>query len=156
MKLKIILLIGCLVILNASVFSAESEQKQTTDKATTTEKVQKAEQYVISYLHLNRRCSTCKKLEAYSEEAISSAFEKELADSTFIWKSVNFEEEENKHLGITYQLYSQSLVISKLENGKETDWKNLDKIWDFTDDKEKYIAYVQKTVKEFIAKSDKK
>lgn len=153
MKLRLILLISCLVIINASLFSAEkSEQKQ----ATVTEDVQKAEQYVISYLHLNRRCVTCKKLEVYSEEAIQTGFAKELADSSLIWKSINFEEEGNEHFGKTYQLYSQSLVISKLKNGKETKWKNLDKIWNLTDDKEKYITYVQNAVKEFIAQPDKK
>ena len=109
-----------------------------------------SDQLVVYYLHGNRRCMTCKKLEAYSEEAISSAFKKELDAESIVWRTVNFEEEENIHFVKEYQLYSQSLVLSRLQDGQEIKWKNLDRIWKLVGDKEEFIAYVQNGVREFL------
>jgi hypothetical protein len=108
------------------------------------------DQVIVYYLHMNRRCQTCQKLEAYSQEAITSGFEDQLKDSSLVWRVANFESEGNEHFAKDYQLYSQSVILSRLHNGKETEWKNLDKIWKLVGDKEAFIAYVQSEVHQFL------
>jgi hypothetical protein len=66
---------------------------------------------------------------------------------------LNFESEGNEHYAKDYQLYSQSLIVSKLQDGKEIEWKNLDKIWKLVRDKDEFIAYVQAEVKDFMKPS---
>jgi len=109
-----------------------------------------ASRVIVFYLHSNRRCITCKKLEAYSEEAVTSGFEAQLEDSLIIWKVVNFEEEANEHYVKDYGLYSQSLVLSRLQGDQEMEWKNLDKIWKLVGSKEEFISYVQGELNAFL------
>jgi hypothetical protein len=110
---------------------------------------------IVYYLHGNRRCATCKKLEAYSEEAVKTKFADALKDSTILWRVVNFEEKEHKHFVEDYQLYAQSLVLSKVQNGEEVDWRNLKDIWKLVGDKDTFIAYVDDELRAFMSPADK-
>ena len=115
-----------------------------------------ADRLVVYYLHMNRRCATCEKLEAYSREAVDSAFAEQLNDSSIVFRVENFEQEGNEHYAKDYQLYSQSLILSRQHNGKETEWKNLDKIWTLVGDKREFVAYVQTEVASFLDHKGKK
>ena len=57
---------------------------------------------------------------------------------------VNFDDEGNEHYLDDYQMVSQSVVFSRIENSAETDWKNLDQIWELVGDKE--IADLKKKI----------
>ena len=105
---------------------------------------------IVYYLHSNRRCTTCKKLEAYSEEAVTSGFASQLEDSLILWQVVNFEEEDNEHYVKDYGLYTQSLVLSRLQGDKEVEWKNLDEIWQLVGNEEEFISYVQRELNAFL------
>jgi len=88
---------------------------------------------VAYYFHGNARCPTCHKLEQYSKEAIGPGL-----------KVVNVDEKENGHYIKDYQLYTKSLVLSLVKGGKEIKWKNLDKIWEYSGNRQKFIDYVKK------------
>jgi len=109
-----------------------------------------ASRVVVYYLHGNRRCMTCKKLEAYSEEAVTSGFETQLEDSLIVWQVVNFEKQDNEHYVKDYGLYTQSLVLSRRQGDKEVEWKNLEKIWKLVGEKKEFISYVQGELKAFL------
>ena len=158
MRRLFIILIGFLLATVAYSQSSEDSSKvRTADSIKVVSEEESvsldSEQMVVYYLHGNRRCATCKKLEAYSEEAVRTGFIQELEDSSVIWKVVNFEDEGNEHFAKDYQLYSQSLIISRIKDGKEINWKNLDKIWKLVGDKDEFITYVQDEIKKFIGKS---
>jgi hypothetical protein len=109
-----------------------------------------ASRVIVYYLHGNRRCMTCKKLEAYSKEAVASGFGRQLKDSLITWQVVNFDEEANEHFVKDYGLYSQSLVFSRLQGDREVAWKNLDKIWKLVGNKKEFISYVQGELSAFL------
>ena len=161
MKTIVVTLIGLMLLLSASVLNAEIDpnvrpsdtSKAATDDSLTT---QISDPIVVYYMHMNRRCMTCGKLEAYSEEAVSSGFAEQLKDSSIIWRAVNFEVDGNEHYAKDYQLYSQSLIVSRLHDGKEVEWKNLDKIWKLVYDKDKFITYVQTEINEFMKQAEEK
>ncbi|MFH1724925.1 MAG: nitrophenyl compound nitroreductase subunit ArsF family protein [Elusimicrobiota bacterium] len=102
---------------------------------------------IAYYFHGATRCVTCKKLEAYSEAALRSAFPKELEAGVLEWRTVNIDEPENKHFIKDYQLFTKSLVISRLEEGEQVDWKNLDRIWKLVGDKDAFAEYVRSEVR---------
>jgi hypothetical protein len=131
--------------------SAAIEPADTTELAATNPaEAGKPDQLVVYYLHGNRRCATCRKLEAYSNEAVTTGFAEGLADSSVIWRVVNFEQEGNEHYAKDYELYTQSLVLSEVHGGTEKEWKNLDMIWKLVGDKEKFIDYVQTEIREMM------
>ena len=155
MKTIVVALIGLMLLLSASVIAAEDIVEVLPGDTTRvveadSVEAQGSDQFVIYYLHMNRRCMTCEKLEKYSEEAVSTGFTEQLRDSSIVWRVVNFEEEGNEHFAKDYQLYSQSLIVSKVRDGKETEWKSLDKIWQLVGDKDEFIAYVLTEVKDFM------
>lgn len=105
------------------------------------------------YFHGSFRCVTCYNMEKYSKEAIETNFKDALASGNFEFKVVNVEDKGNEHFTNDYQLYTKSLVLSFVKNGKEIKSKNLTKIWDYARDKQKFVNYVTQEVKVFLEES---
>jgi len=123
----------------------------TQTQSTMLDSVAAADIIYASYFHGDRRCPTCMKLEAYSREAIQAAFDKELKDSAVVFRTVNWDNEENAHYVNDYQLYTKALILSRVRAGKEVAWKNLDSIWQLVNDKDKFVKYVQDQTRAFLA-----
>ena len=129
---------------NSTADSGAVEQAPTVPESTAT-------RVVVTYFHGDVRCATCMKLEAYSKEAVETAFAPELADSSLVWRTVNYDQDDNRHYIDDYQLYTKALILSRMEGDEETGWRNLDKIWELVGDQEKYTAYVQEEIRKFLA-----
>jgi hypothetical protein len=102
------------------------------------------------YFHGTFRCPTCHKLEEYAKEAIESNFQSDLASGKFAFKIVNVESKGNEHFVKDYQLYTKSVVLSLARDGKEVRYKNLDKIWEYVRNKDRYENYVRDEVAVFL------
>ena len=109
-----------------------------------------AAKVVAYYFHGTARCPTCYKLEQYSKEAIESNFKDALASGKLEFKVINVEDKGNEHYGNDYQLYTKSLVLSLVKDGKEAKWKNLDKIWEYVGNKQKFIGYVKSGIADLL------
>ena len=160
MKNVFIMMIALALLISAATVIAgdkpETAQKDSTEAVTVeSNDLQESDQVVVYYLHMNRRCMTCGKLEAYSKEAVESGFAEQLRDSSIVFRVENFETEGNEHFAKDYQLYSQSLILSRRNDGKETEWKNLDKIWKLVGNKEEFITYVQTEIAGFVNSKEK-
>ena len=105
---------------------------------------------VAYYFHGTMRCPTCHKLELYSKEAIESNFNEALASGKLVFTVVNVEINGNEHYMADYQLYTKSLVLSLRKNGKEVAFKNLDKIWEYVGNKQRFQDYVRNEVSAFL------
>jgi hypothetical protein len=108
---------------------------------------------IATYFHGDRRCATCRKLEAYSREALETGFAEELGESTLVWRTVNYDRAENKHYLKDYGLFTKALILSRVAGGEEVGWKNLDKIWKLVGNKDNFIKYVQGETRQFIESS---
>jgi len=155
MKNVFIIMIGLALLLSAAIViaedKAESAPRDSAEVLTAESKdSQQSDQVVVYYLHMNRRCMTCGKLEAYSKEAVETGFVEQLKDSSIVFRVENFETEGNEHFAKDYQLCSQSLILSRQHDGKETEWKNLNKIWNLVGNKEEFITYVRTEVADFV------
>ncbi|MFC1674799.1 nitrophenyl compound nitroreductase subunit ArsF family protein [Candidatus Omnitrophota bacterium] len=105
---------------------------------------------IAYYFHGNARCVTCHKMEQYTKEAIEENLKDELANGLLVFKAVNVEEKENEHFVNDYQLYTKTLIISYVEDGKETRHKNLIKIWEYVRDKKKFFSYVTTEINGYL------
>jgi len=105
---------------------------------------------IAYYFHGSFRCPTCYKLEQYSKEAIEANFKDALASGKLEFKVINVEDKGNEHFTQDYQLYTKSLILSLVKDGKEIKSKNLDNIWEYVGNKQKYYAYVQSEVADFL------
>jgi hypothetical protein len=89
-------------------------------------------------------------MEQFSKEAIEDNFKDELVSGKLVFKTVNIDKKENRHFVDDYQLYTKSLVLSLVKEGKEVKSKNLAKIWEYAGNKEKFFEYVKTQVNEFL------
>jgi len=104
----------------------------------------------VYYFHGSFRCVTCTNMEKYSKEAIEANFKEGLASGKLEFKVVNVEERGNEHFVNDYKLYTKSLILSMVKDGKEVKHKNLDKIWELARNKQKFIEYVTAEVSAFM------
>jgi len=105
---------------------------------------------IAYYFHGTFRCITCTTMEKYSREAIENNFKDALASGKLEFKALNVEERNNEHFVNEYQLYTKSLILSLVRDGKEVKSKNLDKIWEYARNKQKFIDYVTEEVKNLL------
>ncbi len=157
-----LLLFSIAVILFAALTTANSgDQKQAVEQPgssmpSVSGKAEKAEgdgtspEVIAYYFHTTRRCISCRKIEEYSREAIESGFAEELKKGTLEFLSINIDEPENKHFIKDYRLYTKSLIISDMENGKQKEWKNLTEIWKLLRTKDRFFKYVQNEISSYL------
>ncbi len=103
-----------------------------------------------TYFHTTARCPTCHTIEELSSKAVQLNFENELKTGKVVWRIINVDEPENKHYNEDYQLYTKSLIISEMKDGKEVRWKNLEKVWHYVRDDEKFDAYVKDEIVDWL------
>lgn len=111
-------------------------------------------QVVIYYFHGNRRCQTCINLEKYAREVVDSNFSDQIDKGILEFRAINVDEKENEHYNEDYELYTKALILSRVNDGKEIDWINLDKIWELVKTESKYKDYVTSELNKFLGEKD--
>lgn len=156
LMLIVFLILSIVIVSSAQNNAPEETSELPSDDSLAQSVPQSDSEFVIAYyLHGTRRCATCLKLEAFSLEALQDGFQNELSDSSIVWRVVNYDLKENQHYLKDYSLYTKSLILSRVRNGREVQWKNLDKIWELVHDKDKFINYVQAETSAFINRDNK-
>jgi hypothetical protein len=147
MKDKIKVIILCLLIICFFFISAVIAKAGETGAASQKEGSGKV---VAFYFHGNYRCSNCKKIEQYSREAIEKYFKEQLKTKRLVFDIINIDLPENKHFTEDYQLYTRSLIIAEFKDGKQVRWKNLTKVWNYLNDRDKFCKYVQSEIQKYL------
>jgi hypothetical protein len=109
-----------------------------------------AAKVIAYYFHGTMRCPTCHKLEQYSKETIETNFKDALASGKLEFRAVNIDDKGNEHYANDYQLYTKSLILSLVKDSKQIKWINLDKIWDYVGNKQKFMDYVKSGVADLL------
>jgi hypothetical protein len=85
-----------------------------------------------------------------AKEAIATGFAGDLKSGAIQWRPVNVQLPENRHYIQDYRLFTRSLVLVKVRDGKQVEWRNLDKVWELVGDKAQFEKYVQTNVKAYL------
>lgn len=134
-----------LVLLQAPAVMCDPPGMQTTGTAEA--------QFVAYYFFTSKRCSTCRRIEQWTQAAIAEGFKDQIAAGRLQWQAVNVEKSENRHFIKEFQLYTKSVVIAEYEKGKPVRWAVLEKVWQLSRDKEKYNEYLVHETRSFMEKS---
>ena len=105
---------------------------------------------IVYYLHTTARCPSCLKIEAYTAAEVTGPLAGPLAEGRLEWKVLNVDEPKNVHFVEDYQLYTKSVVVSDIRDGKEVRWKRLDKVWDYLDNRQAFMKYVDEEVRAYL------
>ena len=152
-----IAIISLVMVTCESSWNAETSSKNGGNKDVSIEIVKdnqasdtKDHKVTVFYFHGNVRCYTCNLIEQLTSEAVEEAFGEEMKNGVVELKVINVEEAENEHFVRDYQLYSKSVIVSDLIQGKQERWKNLQRVWELVRNDEAFKRYVQKEVKEYL------
>jgi|YNPMSStandDraft_2_1061718.scaffolds.fasta_scaffold19107_3 hypothetical protein len=104
----------------------------------------------VIYFHGPIRCHTCLQIENEAQMTIKSNFEKELKSGKLSFESIDYVSDTLNNYEKQYKLENQSLIIAKYENGKQTKWKKLEKIWNLTGNYDRMSRYISSEIKKFL------
>jgi hypothetical protein len=102
------------------------------------------------YFHATKRCRTCLEIERLADDVVTAEFRDDLDAGTITWDIVNYESPGNEHFVEDYGLMYSSLILVKYENGRETGWTNLEKVWDLVWQPEAFSAYVSDEIRSLL------
>ena len=112
----------------------------------------KTDHVIAYYFHGDFRCASCHKIENYTEEAIKEYFGEQLGSGQLVYKVVNVEQGENAHFVEDYGLYTKSVVLSLIQDGKEVTYENLTKVWEYLGNKQNFFDYIRTETDKFLGK----
>jgi hypothetical protein len=98
---------------------------------------------IVYYFHGNNRCPTCMTIERYTRESIEANFAKELKSGQIEFRSINVDLPADNHYVKDYKLFTKSVIVSDVVQGKEQRWKNLQKVWELIHREADFKAYVK-------------
>ncbi len=105
---------------------------------------------IVHYFYTNYRCKSCMRIESLTQKALQKSFSNDLLNGKLIWKTINIDEEENKHFIKDYDLATKSVVIIEVKDNKQIKWKNLNKIWKLLNDEKAFINYIERETKQYL------
>jgi hypothetical protein len=109
---------------------------------------------VVYYFHGNKRCNTCRTIEAYTEEAIRTGFPDELRSGRLVWIPVNVDVPENGHFVEDFGLTTRTVVLVDVDQGNEEKWTKLDRVWQLVQNKEAFVDYITENTNVYLAKNN--
>ncbi len=107
----------------------------------------------VTYFRSTARCASCLKIEYLTSATMTTRFAGPISEKRIVWRTLNFDEPVNSHFVKDYGLYTKSVVVSEVKDGREVRWKNLEKIWELLDDPAAFQGYVGREVQAFLEKA---
>ncbi len=101
--------------------------------------------FTAVYFHAKHRCPTCQTIEAYAHDALSS----EIEQGNIAWKVADYTAAENKSLVEQCKVFTSTVVLLDVQDGKVVRWKNLEDVWNYTADKPAFSSFVNDSWKTF-------
>ena len=100
----------------------------------------------VYYFYGKPRCTTCMRIENYTKSAVAS-----MNDKSVVYKGVDMDNPDNAAMVKKYNLYTRSVILSKVKNGKNGSgqWKNLDQIFLKAGNEQDFKKYITTEVKNF-------
>ena len=107
--------------------------------------------FIATYFLTNVRCPSCLTIERLTAQTIKSEFAEAMDSGMLEWRTINIDGEGNYHFVKDYNLYTKSVIISEISEGKEVRWKNLPKVWELLRNEAKFSRYLKDEITAFMA-----
>lgn len=97
--------------------------------------------YTAIYFHATHRCPTCETIEEYAHDALNS----EIEQGNIAWKVADYTTEENKQIVEQCEVFTSTVVLLDVQDGKVIRWKNLEDVWNYTSDKTAFTSFMNES-----------
>jgi len=100
------------------------------------------EDKVIVYsVHMTFRCWECNQIEYLTKELLEKEFAEELVSGRIEYRSVDYMQDDE--FARRYNIPSSTVVVARLQDGKEVGFKRLDEVWTKSRNRDDFLAYVK-------------
>ena len=97
--------------------------------------------FTAIYFHAKHRCPTCETIEAYARDALSS----EIEQGNIAWKIADYTAEKNKPIVEQCEVFTSTVVLLDVQDGKVIRWRNLEDVWNYTSDKTAFTSFMNES-----------
>ena len=104
----------------------------------------------VVFFHGEKRCRTCIRIGTLAREVLEEEFAAQQQAGVLHWEEINYDQPAHAHFVKRYELVSSTLVLTRWEAGRETEWKRLDAVWDHVGDDAAYRAYLSRELNELL------
>jgi hypothetical protein len=101
---------------------------------------------LVYYFHGNKRCPTCRAIEAQSFETIQTEFAASLDRGELVWETLNYDDPSGKDLAKTFDIEAAVVVLAQMKDGAVAKWKRLDEVWGLVGDKPAFAQLIRDEV----------
>lgn len=109
---------------------------------------EEGDKVIVYYLHTTFRCVTCNAVEQMAKEVVERDFAEDLAEGRIEWREANFQERED--LAARYDIATSSVVVVRIEDGRETAHRRLDDVWTLHPNPDAFADYVRNTIRQHL------
>ncbi|MDD5129022.1 MAG: nitrophenyl compound nitroreductase subunit ArsF family protein [Candidatus Omnitrophica bacterium] len=109
---------------------------------------------IAYYFRGTFRSPSCRHLEKNCRGVIETSFRDALASGKLEFQVVILGDKGEGYYANYYKIYARTLILSLVKDGKEIEWKNLDRIGEFFDDREGFSEYLKKEINIFLGKAE--
>jgi alpha-acetolactate decarboxylase len=97
------------------------------------------------YFHAPHRCPTCRKIESFSHEALTT----EIEAGTLAWQIADYTSANNASLVDQFKVFTSTVVLVETQDGKVVRWKNLQQVWNHTGVQADFTAFIHQAWNDF-------
>jgi hypothetical protein len=130
--------------------TASAVQSASVDAKGSKTQQQPSQAVIAYYFHRTIRCAGCLEIEANAKRVIENSFANQIADKKLIWTPLNFDEPGGEAFAKEFDVSASTLVLSKMKDGNNTQYRKLEKVWGFIHTPKDFDAYVKNEVKQFL------
>ncbi|MFH0930502.1 MAG: hypothetical protein V1890_01005 [Candidatus Zixiibacteriota bacterium] len=102
---------------------------------------------MVIHFHPTAQCSCCINVGNFSKKGLDKFYSKLYKDRRIIFRECNID--EDSLTAKKYKIFGSALGFKKLLKGKE-EFKEIESVWGFCEDEEKFLLNFQKELNAFI------
>lgn len=103
---------------------------------------------LVIHFHPTAQCSCCINVGIFSRKGLEKFYSKAYKERRIVFKECNIDEDSST--AWKYKIFGSALGFKKLSKGKE-EFKEIDSVWEFCEDEDKFLVNFQKELDHFIA-----
>ena len=110
-------------------------------------------QVVVYYFHRKFRCQSCEVLESTLMSTIQVTYSNHFGAGRLAMCIINVDDPENRFYLEQFEILGNSIVIVEKRGGVVSRYKNLESIWDVSEDREAITKMLRTEVGGFLSES---
>lgn len=139
----LLLFIASAIVVQAVKSGRKPAAAETTPPPAVTEAAKPAATTLVAYyLHGNKRCSSCMKMEAFTKAVLDERFAADLASGAVAFRSVNIDEPANAHYVDDFQITTKTVILAEEREGKVQRYTDLKRVWDLVGEEAEFKDYI--------------